>query len=191
MRCDTCKEDRAVPLSCKSAICPSCAGRTMAERAAFLVDRVLDPTIGWRQIVVTFPSALVGRGVRLVPDQPIPRSSRPERASPGSSGAQTRRVGPEPNDGDRSIRQSTRGSARLRLHFSAGRCRTRNRGTARHCLRGSCPAPHGEPDYCSGSHPDAGPHQTGSARSTAAGSRCRSRRRRRRSRSPCRWARQA
>ena len=53
LRCDTCKEDRAVPLSCKSAICPSCAGRTMAERAAFLVDRVLDPTIGWRQIVVT------------------------------------------------------------------------------------------------------------------------------------------
>jgi len=58
LRCDGCKQDRVLPFSCKSAVCPSCSGRTMAERAAWLVDRVLDTTIGWRQIVVTFPPTL-------------------------------------------------------------------------------------------------------------------------------------
>ncbi|MEO8255714.1 MAG: transposase zinc-binding domain-containing protein [Acidobacteriota bacterium] len=37
--CDDCALDRLVPFSCKSrAVCPSCGGRRMAERAAHLLD---------------------------------------------------------------------------------------------------------------------------------------------------------
>ena len=40
-RCARCRLDRLVPFSCKSrAVCPSCGGRRMAERAAHLVDHV-------------------------------------------------------------------------------------------------------------------------------------------------------
>ena len=40
-RCGDCGLDRLVPFSCKGrALCPSCGGRRMAERAAQLVDHV-------------------------------------------------------------------------------------------------------------------------------------------------------
>ena len=40
-RCGDCGLDRLVPFSCKSrAVCPSCGGRRMAERAAHLLDHV-------------------------------------------------------------------------------------------------------------------------------------------------------
>ncbi|MBI2827723.1 MAG: transposase zinc-binding domain-containing protein [Acidobacteria bacterium] len=40
-RCAACGLDRLVPFSCKGrAVCPSCGGRRMAERAAHLVDDV-------------------------------------------------------------------------------------------------------------------------------------------------------
>jgi Transposase zinc-binding domain len=40
-RCSGCGLDRLVPFSCKGrAVCPSCGGRRMAERAAHLVDHV-------------------------------------------------------------------------------------------------------------------------------------------------------
>ena len=58
LRCDSCRSDRIVPFSCKSRVCPSCAGRRMSDTAAWLVDRVLRPDIGWRQYVVTFPAPL-------------------------------------------------------------------------------------------------------------------------------------
>ena len=58
LRCERCRADRIVPFSCKSPLCPSCAGRAMADRAAWLVDRVLRNDIGWRQVVVTFPPEL-------------------------------------------------------------------------------------------------------------------------------------
>jgi hypothetical protein len=57
-RCDGCGLDRLVPFSCKTrAICPSCGGRRMAERAAHLTDHVL-PDVPVRQWVLTVPHRL-------------------------------------------------------------------------------------------------------------------------------------
>jgi hypothetical protein len=54
-RCDGCGLDRLVPFSCKGrAVCPSCGGRRMAERAAHLVDHVF-PAVPVRQWVLTLP----------------------------------------------------------------------------------------------------------------------------------------
>ena len=48
-RCDDCGLDRLVPFSCKArAMCPSCGGRRMAERAAHLLDHVF-PDVPVRQ----------------------------------------------------------------------------------------------------------------------------------------------
>jgi ribosomal protein S27E len=58
LRCGDCRDDRIVPFRCKSRLCPSCAGRRMSDTAAWLVDRVLQPTIGYRQFVLTFPAPL-------------------------------------------------------------------------------------------------------------------------------------
>lgn len=56
--CGGCGFDRLVPFSCKGrALCPSCAGRRMAERAAHLVDRVL-PDVPIRQWVLSVPYRL-------------------------------------------------------------------------------------------------------------------------------------
>jgi len=52
-RCETCHAERLVPFSCKArAVCPSCGGRRMAERAAHLVDHVL-PAVPVRQWVLS------------------------------------------------------------------------------------------------------------------------------------------
>lgn len=57
-RCEGCSLDRLVPFSCKArAVCPSCGGRRMAERAAHLVDRVF-PAVPIRQWVLTVPHRL-------------------------------------------------------------------------------------------------------------------------------------
>jgi hypothetical protein len=57
-RCDGCGLDRLVPFSCKGrAVCPSCGGRRMAERAAHLVDHVF-PDVPVRQWVLTVPHRL-------------------------------------------------------------------------------------------------------------------------------------
>jgi hypothetical protein len=57
-RCDGCGLDRLVPFSCKGrAVCPSCGGRRMAERAAHLVDQVF-PGVPVRQWVLTVPHRL-------------------------------------------------------------------------------------------------------------------------------------
>ena len=51
-RCGRCGLDRLVPFSCKGrAVCPSCGGRQMAERAAHLVDHVF-PVVPVRQWVL-------------------------------------------------------------------------------------------------------------------------------------------
>jgi hypothetical protein len=56
--CDDCGLDRLVPSSCKGrAVCASCAGRRMAERAAHLVDHVF-PVVPVRQWVLTLPHRL-------------------------------------------------------------------------------------------------------------------------------------
>ena len=55
-RCDACHAERLVPFSCK-AVCPSCGGRRMAERAAHLMDHVL-PTVPIRQWVLSLPFRL-------------------------------------------------------------------------------------------------------------------------------------
>jgi hypothetical protein len=57
-RCDDCGLDRLVLLSCKGrAVCASCGGRRMAERAAHLADHVFPP-VPVRQWVVTLPHRL-------------------------------------------------------------------------------------------------------------------------------------
>jgi Putative transposase/Transposase zinc-binding domain len=56
--CPGCGFDRLVAFSCKGrALCPSCAGRRMAERAAHLVDRVF-PDVPVRQWVLSVPYRL-------------------------------------------------------------------------------------------------------------------------------------
>jgi hypothetical protein len=57
-RCDDCGFDRLVPFSCKGrALCPSCGGRRMAERAAHLLDHVF-PDVAVRQWVLSLPYRL-------------------------------------------------------------------------------------------------------------------------------------
>ena len=54
-RCGDCGLDRLVPFSCKGrAVCPSCGGRRMAERAAHLLDHVF-PDVPVRQWVLSLP----------------------------------------------------------------------------------------------------------------------------------------
>ena len=49
LRCADCGLDRLIPFSCKGrALCPSCGGRRMAERAAHLLDHVF-PDVPVRQ----------------------------------------------------------------------------------------------------------------------------------------------
>jgi len=56
--CDACGHDLLVAFSCKArAVCPSCAGRRMANVAAHLVDRVL-PAVPVRQWVLSLPFEL-------------------------------------------------------------------------------------------------------------------------------------
>jgi hypothetical protein len=56
--CGRCGADRLVPFSCKGrAVCPSCGGRRMAERAAHLVDDVF-PVVPVRQWVLSLPHRL-------------------------------------------------------------------------------------------------------------------------------------
>jgi hypothetical protein len=57
-RCDACGHDLLVAFSCKRRdVCPSCAGRRMANTAAHLVDRVL-PDVPVRQYVLSLPFEL-------------------------------------------------------------------------------------------------------------------------------------
>jgi hypothetical protein len=54
-QCERCRHEHLLPFSCKGrAVCPSCAGRRMAERAAHLVDHVF-PLVPVRQWVLTLP----------------------------------------------------------------------------------------------------------------------------------------
>jgi hypothetical protein len=56
--CDACGSDLLVAFSCKGrGICPSCAGRRMANTGAHLVDRVL-PDVPVRQFVLSLPFEL-------------------------------------------------------------------------------------------------------------------------------------
>jgi len=56
--CDTCHHELLVPFSCKRrGFCPSCAGRRMAQTAAYLVKQVL-PWVSTRQWVVSVPIPL-------------------------------------------------------------------------------------------------------------------------------------
>jgi hypothetical protein len=57
-RCQTCRDEIVVALSCKSrGICPSCTARRMADTAAHLVTRVL-PHAPFGQWVFTVPKPL-------------------------------------------------------------------------------------------------------------------------------------
>ena len=56
--CDTCKQEILLPCSCKRrGVCPSCAGRRMAQTTAHLVERVI-PWVPTRQWVVSVPMPL-------------------------------------------------------------------------------------------------------------------------------------
>ena len=55
LRCDDCRVNRVVAMSCKGrGFCPRCGGRRMCQGAANLVDRVL-PHVGVRQWVLSMP----------------------------------------------------------------------------------------------------------------------------------------
>lgn len=57
-KCEACGHDLLVAFSCKGrGVCPSCAGRRMANTAAHLVDRVL-PAVPVRQWVLSLPFEL-------------------------------------------------------------------------------------------------------------------------------------
>ena len=57
-KCESCKEEKLVPYSCKGrACCPSCCGRRMADTAAHLVDHVF-PRVPVRQWVLSLPFGL-------------------------------------------------------------------------------------------------------------------------------------
>src|SRR6516165_882134 len=56
--CDTCHQELLVPFSCKRrGVCPSCAGRRMAQTATHLVEQVI-PWVPTRQWVVSVPVPL-------------------------------------------------------------------------------------------------------------------------------------
>ena len=56
--CRSCGHRHVVGFSCKGrSVCPSCAGRRMADLSCHLVDRVL-PFVPYRQFVITFPPPL-------------------------------------------------------------------------------------------------------------------------------------
>ena len=58
VRCSTCHDELLVAFSCKNrGLCPSCAGRRMADSAAHLRDRVF-PSVPVRQWVLTLPMQL-------------------------------------------------------------------------------------------------------------------------------------
>jgi hypothetical protein len=57
--CPTCREEYALPLSCKGrGFCPSCCGRFMAETAFHLVDHVLRSDLPYRHWALTLPYPL-------------------------------------------------------------------------------------------------------------------------------------
>ena len=61
-RCGDCGLDRLVPFLCKGrALCPSCGGRRMAERAAHLIDHV-SPDVPVRQCRGPHRAFLARRG---------------------------------------------------------------------------------------------------------------------------------
>ena len=61
LECRACRAPRVVPFSCKSRLCPSCAGRRMNEQSAHLTDRVLPRKVPYRQWVLTLPWPLARR----------------------------------------------------------------------------------------------------------------------------------
>jgi len=59
VRCGDCAYERLVPFSCKGrAVCPSCGGRRMVERASHLVDHVFPANVPVRQWVLSVPHRL-------------------------------------------------------------------------------------------------------------------------------------
>lgn len=58
LHCDACRRDLLVAFACQGrGICPSCAGRRMANSAAHHVDRIL-PAVPLRQFVLSLPFEL-------------------------------------------------------------------------------------------------------------------------------------
>jgi Transposase zinc-binding domain len=58
LHCDACHRDLLVAFTCQGrGVCPSCAGRRMANSAAHIVDRVL-PAVPVRQWVLSLPFEL-------------------------------------------------------------------------------------------------------------------------------------
>jgi hypothetical protein len=59
VRCGDCAYERLIPFSCKArAVCTSCGGRRMMERASHLVDHVLPADVPVRQWVLSVPHRL-------------------------------------------------------------------------------------------------------------------------------------
>jgi hypothetical protein len=118
-RCGDCGLDQLVAFSCKGrALCPSCGGRRMAERAAHLMDHVL-PDVPVRQWVLSLPHRL---RYRLAWDHNLCR-----RVTTAFLGAvfrllrhQARDVGlHEPRGGAVAIIQRFGGALNLNVHIHA------------------------------------------------------------------------
>jgi len=63
--CPSCRYEILVPFSCKTrGLCPSCAGRRMADGAAFLVDHLLPREADYRQWTLSLPHGLRARVLR-------------------------------------------------------------------------------------------------------------------------------
>lgn len=95
LECDDCAGSMLVPFTCKGrAFCPACCGRRMAERAAWLVERVI-PHVATRQWVLTIPWGrrwLLARKPKLalgVLRIAIDRIERWYRSATGASGGRS------------------------------------------------------------------------------------------------------
>ena len=55
-RCPHCAYERVLVFRCKSSLCPTCAGRRMAEKSELLLESL--PEVPVRQWVATFPPPL-------------------------------------------------------------------------------------------------------------------------------------
>ena len=63
--CASCHYEILVPFSCETrGLCPSCAGRRMADGAAFLVDHLLPREPDYRQWTLSLPHGLRARVLR-------------------------------------------------------------------------------------------------------------------------------
>src|SRR5215468_9256829 len=116
LHCDTCRRDLLVAFTCQGrGVCPSCAGRRMANAAAHHVDRIL-PAVPLRQFVLSLPFELrrlaafradVARALGRIFIEAVALEQRREAGLPGSQHLAANHL------------QRFGGSLNLNLHYHA------------------------------------------------------------------------